>query len=479
MRMHKFFMLSNGNAPELFNGTCEKLFFALALAMATSSQTERAAKLRKLQTLRQEVPFVTKSAFSKILDHVKSQGVPDFHTAKHMREANRLAINKACAYGPLHLEKEFLCTDGTMAKVGFLNLFSFMHFAFQAGGSFYQVMKDLEPPLGLIIYTDEIVVGNPLAHSPRKLWAVYLAFKQHGQLLQCEDAWGTLCLAKSSTVQNLDGNLSSLMREILLSILENPICEIKHSGILLTNPPFAPGHKRLQMRLSYVVQDGGAHKFFWAIKGDSGSRFCIKCANVFAGMNEEDVDPVSTYTKVADLQLASSQEILESWVRMEKRSTTLSQKEFKLWQQATGITWNANSIVARQSLRAHLQPQEQYVHDWMHCLLSNGLIGLALVYIFDLGGFWDGFANYIAFWSLPSQWASIKVDKLFDTKSCERHKKIWKVCVYCLRAAESCANCLPFFGQSMQGSIPSTISHFHGISPIGGIASSNLDRLGV
>ena len=162
----------------------------------------------------------------------------------------------------------------------------------------------------------------------------------------------------------------------------------------------------LEMRLAYVIQDGGAHKFFWSIKGDAGSRYCIKCANVFSGLAEEEVDAVSAFTKVSQLKLSSSNEILASWDRMEVRASICSQKDFKMWQQATGISWNAHSVVCCKQLRHVLQPQEQYVHDWLHCLLSNGLLGIALLKVFESAGLWATF-----FWipilldaSFPVEW---------------------------------------------------------------------------
>eukprot|EP00438_Fugacium_kawagutii_P025109 Skav213458 [mRNA] locus=scaffold837:805945:808133:- [translate_table: standard] len=393
--------------------------------MAFSSTGERASKLRRLQNLRQTVPHVTKAALAAILDNVKQHGVPELASAKHMREGNRLVVDQACAYGPLHEQRQFQCLDGSKASIGILNLFSFLHFAFKAGGSLYETMKNWDGPLGVIIYTDELVVGNPLAHSPRKLWAVYLTFQQYGQQLQNENAWVTMCLVRSSIVQKLDGNLSSLMREILLAVFNHPLCEVLQHGVLLQKPPSSPGSVKFRMKLAYVIQDGGAHKFFWSIKGDAGSRYCIKCSNVIAGLGEEEVDPVSAFTKVSDLKLSSSSELLASWDRMEARARSCSQAEFKMWQQATGISWNPFSVVACKELRQVLQPQEQYVHDWMHCLLSNGLLGIALV-VFEAANLWATFPGYLSLWSLPSQWGGFNLTSLFDNKAIERHKKSGK-----------------------------------------------------
>ena len=33
--------------------------------------------------------------------------------------------------------------------------------------------------------------------------------------------------------------------------------------------------------LGMMLQDGGAHKQVWSLKGDAGSKFCLFCSNLF------------------------------------------------------------------------------------------------------------------------------------------------------------------------------------------------------
>lgn len=229
------------------------------------------------------MPFVTKSALSKILDHVEKEGVPQLHSRKHMAESTAKFLSKACAYGPIFLSKKLFNSDGSTCEVKILNFWSFLDFAFQSGGSLYKLLSSVTASAGLILYTDEIVVGNPLAHKPRKLWAVYCACQPFGVHLQDDNSWVTLAIVKSSVVQKLDGQLSQLMKEILLSIFFSGACEPLHFGVQLSNPAPLTGKRKMQFHLAYIIQDGGAHKYFWNIKGDGGSRYCIKCRNVLLG----------------------------------------------------------------------------------------------------------------------------------------------------------------------------------------------------
>ena len=384
---------------------------------------ERESKLQKIGELRQTVPFVTKSALSKILDHVEKEGVPQLHSRKHMAESTAKFLSKACAYGPIFLSKKLFNSDGSTCEVKILNFWSFLDFAFQSGGSLYKLLSSVTASAGLILYTDEIVVGNPLAHKPRKLWAVYCACQPFGVHLQDDNSWITLAIVKSSVVQKLGGQLSQLMKEILLSIFFSGACEPLHFGVQLSNPAPLTGKRKMQFHLAYIIQDGGAHKYFWNIKGGGGSRYCIKCRNVFAGKDEDSVDPISAYTKVSDLSFTTKDEIFDSWDRLEKRKRECNATTFRQWEQATGFCWSEHSILGCKELRPALDPQKHYVHDWLHGLLSNGLLCLATAYVLGEAELWETFAQYIGSWHLPSQWATINLQRLFDKKAIDRHRK--------------------------------------------------------
>ena len=104
------------------------------------------------------------------------------------------------------------------------------------------------------------------------------------------------------------------------------------------------------------------------------------CSNIFQsrGSTEEEeelVNEASKYCKHSGLSLNTNRDILVSWDRMSYRAASgMADSEFKLWEQAAGISWSSQSVLACMQLRHVMMPADQFCHDWMHCLLSNQLL---------------------------------------------------------------------------------------------------------
>lgn len=363
---------------------------------------DRPSKLAKLTHLRKTVPQCSKSALHAILEHVKDEGIPDMTQPKQMTEACQAAVNKCNGYGPLLLQHHLTTLTGQKKQVELVNFLSWVHAAYKAGGGFHALLKAAllkEPgPLSLLLYADEITPGNVLANQPtRKIWCLYITVKEFGCAIQSEHAWVTVGLLRSSTVSKLDGHLSQLCAAVLASIFNSQYGNVTELGLLLQEPPGStPVGKRLKLQLGFFIMDGQAAKFAWGTKGDSGSRFCQQCANIFQFADDNDLDvecghmsEVSKYTKFNQLHLVSSQEIFSSWDRMSARHGNVSKKDFQAWEQAAGVSYSPHSLLATKELRPILDPATQNCWDWMHCLLSNGVISIGMFKWLELLDQWD------------------------------------------------------------------------------------------
>ena len=206
-------------------------------------------------------------------------------------------------------------------------------------------------------------------------------------------------------------------------------------GLQLQEPP---GHaaigKRLLLQLGFLIMDGQAAKFSWSTKGDSGSRFCQQCANIFQLADDNDNDAedgsmseIAKHCKFDQLHLVSDKEIFQSWDRMKERHGNVSKKEFQQWEQATGISFSPHALLANPTLRPILRPTRQNCWDWMHCLLSNGVMNMALFNVLDKLDQWDLLSSYVQHFHLPKSLSNIKLGPLFQSKRLakdRKHKKI-------------------------------------------------------
>ena len=158
------------------------------------------------------------------------------------------------------------------------------------------------------------------------------------------------------------------------------------------------------------------------------------CSNIFQshGSTEEEeeefVNEVSKYCKHSDLSLNTNRDILASWDRMSNRAASgMADSEFKLWEQAAGISWSSQSVLACMQLRHVMMPADQFCHDWMHALLSNGVLSKAIFNLLQQLDMWSVVKGYMGQWHLPHAVNNLKPCVLFEAKRIVKHKKSQKL----------------------------------------------------
>ena len=216
---------------------------------------------------------------------------------------------------------------------------------------------------------------------------------------------------------------------LLSSIFNSNYANVTELVIQLQEPPGQnPVGKRLKLQLGFFIMDGQASKFAWSTKGDGGSRFCQQCANVFQFADDEDsLSEVSKFTHFRQLHPVQRHEIFQSWDRMEARHSVLSKKDFRQWEQASGISWSPHSLLARQDLRGILDPTTQNTWDYMHCMLSNGIINIAVFNWLEELDQWPLLCGYVQKFSLPKTLGGIKLAPLLEQKRLQKHRSHGKM----------------------------------------------------
>ncbi|CAE7031077.1 unnamed protein product [Symbiodinium sp. CCMP2592] len=358
--------------------------------------------------------------------------MPEMTDPKQMREATRSYLGKTEAYGPLLEKQEAKTVSGGTVAFWLVNVFSLLDGICRAGGAFYDLLRSCAEKAGgralrFAIYSDEVIPGNVLAaRTSRKSWCIYLSCIDFpAQVLAMEEAWLTIALLRSSFVASLEGSISQIFKIIFRSIFLHS----KHdpaAGVWMQVPK---GGFHLSFEPSMVIQDGAAHKFAWSVKGDSGSKYCLLCGNQRADNRNEEKIPKHAH---ADLHLVSDDDIWDSWSRLADLKGRCSAKDFGMWQQATGWTFNTESIFSEPLLRRVVKPATVFVHDWMHCCLSNGTLNDATWLLLSATkdhGFKDVFANlekYVDLWTQPASFAHVKLKQVFENKRMKSRREAGK-----------------------------------------------------
>eukprot|EP00438_Fugacium_kawagutii_P030947 Skav233230 [mRNA] locus=scaffold1215:329634:331538:- [translate_table: standard] len=343
-------------------------------------------------------------------------------------------------YGPLLITISAVTLLGGSEPLVFANIFSYLAGAYAAGGAFAEYLdrvhsqcpSSYSSPWKCIVYADELHPGNQLASGARKTWAIYCSFAEFGKDLSKSNLWFTLLVKRSDQVAQLQASIGQCFRLILEHMFENKFAH-PHAGVLLQR-----GNSRLKLywTLGFFLQDGSAQKYTFSNKQDSGSRVCMACKNLFRMSSKDDDEgqkEISKFIKHSQLDIASDQEILDSWSRMQSRTSSCSKAQMKTWSQAAGIDWSDQALLVSPVLRKQglLQPISQYMHDFMHGLASNGVLTwitfLLIQTLFDSGvkDIWKQLHGFVQLWVHPSK-GKLPVHKLFDTKAVESHKKASK-----------------------------------------------------
>ena len=402
---------------------------------------ERAAKLRRLDRLRRKIPHVSASALSAILAEVASHGIPERRSRRDIGIARDEMVHCDTPYGKLFMHVPVV-RGGAACTMLVINPIALLWKSFREGGGLTAHMTEClvkkpsspEEPWGLIVYAGEVIPGNALSFdNKRKLWAMYFSFCEFGPVaLQREASWFDILCYRSSEIATLDAGVSQAFGAVLKLFFGALPTDVSTSGILLDHPD---GRSfRLFIKLAMVLQDGGAHKSIWHCKGDAGTKFCMLCRNLIT-VKSELVDSDGTHLLTNSLvfehslDFATSEDILGSVRRLAALKATVGSTEFELREQAFGFRHMPNGILLDEQLRPHLDPASQFCHDWMHCMVVNGVFG-TLVYLVleDLHkshiAIWPALCEYVGMWSFPARDRSSEaLAACFDVKRCRSSRE--------------------------------------------------------
>ena len=421
-------------------------FLFASLLVFCFNVMERAAKLARLEDFRRSKPSCSASAMSAILQDIAKNGLPELRYKEAMSEARDDVINTDTAYGKLLRTIFVVDKAGEQMEIALACPFAtFAHFVNQSTtareNSFRAFLKQrlletppsIDEPWDIILYTDEVTPGNPIAPvNHRKFHIVYWSFMQLGSnALAREEAWFPLLIECSCIVNRVHAGISQVFKECIKAFFQPGGLNFTTNGLLLE---FPDGDVRIWAKLGGILQDGGAHKYVYMIRGDGASKFCMLCRNLFTeSSNVCDVDGTRLLRcnciKLEELVPMSGVDLRKNARFLAAQVHVLRPEPFMEMQQALGLTYAPHALLLDRELDSVFDPCEVYQHDNMHGLFNDGVVNLVIYLLFEhfigqgMRNIYQVFGDYISRWKWPKRINAGSIPDIFSADRADKHRK--------------------------------------------------------
>jgi hypothetical protein len=406
---------------------------------------ERPAKLARLEKFRRGKPRCSASALDAILHDVATNGLPPMTDRKSFREARNQVMQSATPYGPILQYITVIDKTDTPQVIPiadpFASLWYFVKECSEENAGFKRILKQkllekpptIDQPWNIIMYSDEVTPGNVLSiMNKRRFHAIYWSFMEFGSnALAREEAWFTVLLEFSTWVNLMHAGLSQVFAQCIKQFFQPDGFNFATSGLLLE---FPDGDVRLWARLGGVIQDGGAHKYVWHLRGDGASKFCVLCKNLFTAESKVVDEDGSNLLRCNCLNLAElvpeNGKTLRTNARfLAAQADVLGPKtqKFTELQQALGLTYHKHALLLDHELDDVFDPCETYQHDSMHGLYVDGAVNLVVYLLFEMFigrlQVYSAFSDFISRWTWPARTGGAHLAEIFDETRADKHRK--------------------------------------------------------
>ena len=155
----------------------------------------RPVKMAKLQSLRSRLPYVSQTALHALLEIAKSEELPSVSSRRVVREARDCLTSQKTSHGLMHKQLHIGGCDleyqNPFAMLAHMSAES-THLSSLMRRAFAERPCSSTQPWTLVVYLDEILPGNQLAHkNERKMWGVYWSILEWGPAVLSDEAYST------------------------------------------------------------------------------------------------------------------------------------------------------------------------------------------------------------------------------------------------------------------------------------------------
>ena len=357
----------------------------VGLAMASSSSgSAPPAKRAKLLSELTAHGGCTRTALAKILSTLHKEGAlhgtlgegAERTIRSHIQYAIEDGAQANTPYGPLIVSMNTGPAD--VPDLEYVNPLAYLHVMCARSESFFELFKCKQGvDRKVVIYIDEICPGNPLRpDKSRTTQAVYWTIADFpGNILVQSGMWFLFSVVRTKIMCTLPGSVSGYMRNVLKIFFGNGAFNFQR-GVILSH-----GDRSVLMRgcFSGFIADEKALKEIFSLKGASGSKPCMKCQNVSHRMKPSDRVGTSLVSIACRqphlLHYHTNDSIYQIVDELRRRKPLSTVAEMARLEQIFGIHYDEDSLLFDDELRGIVKPVDHYVRDWMHTMVSHGLVG--------------------------------------------------------------------------------------------------------
>ena len=249
----------------------------------TADMTQTRALIHRIKSA---MPRVSQIAFATMCNLAQSMQLPNCHP-HDVRASRDEAISGETPYGRIIREETVKDHDGVEVKIPLADPFAMLYTASKCTyfGALLERTHSQTPsspttPWSILYYTDEVVPGNPMkSQNNKKVQVVYYTFAEFGADARSkEEFWLIASVLRSSEVNKIEGSMSQVAVQVLLSMFGTDTHNLKTAGIRVTT---SNGQEiRIFAVLKGTPMDESAIHQTWLCKGASGIKICVLCANV-------------------------------------------------------------------------------------------------------------------------------------------------------------------------------------------------------
>ena len=192
--------------------------------MASAAADSRPEKRARLQSFRDRVPYVSQSAFAKILRLGRQEELPEASSRRDVRVARDTTVMQETPYGPIHRQINIPGTT-TDVKLEIQDPFAMLWHCSCKSECFARLIEQTcqrhpnspARPWNIVFYTDEVGPGNQLAYrNRRKFHACYWTVLEFGSAaLSNEEAWFELAVCRNDLAKEMRGGTSGMVRALM------------------------------------------------------------------------------------------------------------------------------------------------------------------------------------------------------------------------------------------------------------------------